>query len=200
MSECRNKKIIVTGFDPFGNDIMNPSWEAVVRLRERIGDYSVCKLLVKTAYNDAARAVISYAAEIDPDAVLSVGQAGGRECVTPEMIAVNLRYSETADNDGKTIKDEPVVSGGADAYFSTIPARKISDALNRRGIRSRLSMTAGTFVCNDLMYSLLHHFRGTGVRCGFIHVPYIPEQNHPDRPAVPLAEIITALETAVENI
>lgn len=191
------KSILVTGFDPFGGETINPAWEAVSRLPDEIGGWRVEKLMAPTVFGEAGRVVLERAAVVKPDAVLCVGQAGGRSAVTPEKAAINLRHAPIPDNAGNTPQDEPVVPGGPDAYFSTLPVRAMAARIRAAGIPAAVSYSAGAFVCNDLMYTVLHHYAGTGVRAGFVHVPYLPEQAAgSDAPSLPLDTIVRALTEA----
>ena len=192
------KKLLITGFEPFGGEKINPSWEAVSRLPERINEYEIKKLLIPVVFGKAAETVIKAAEEICPDVIISVGQAGGRDAVTPELVGINLRYAKIPDNAGNQPIDEPIVASGDNAYFSTLPTRKIAEAINAVGISSRVSYSAGAYVCNDLLYTLLSHFDGSGVRVGFIHIPYSKEQCK--EPSMELDAIIRALIIAIENI
>lgn len=192
------KKLLITGFEPFGGEKINPSWEAVSRLPERINEYEIIKLLVPVVFGKAAETVIKAAEGICPDVIISVGQAGGRDAVTPELVGINLRYAKIPDNEGNQPIDEPIVVNGDNAYFSTLPTRKIAEAINAAGIPSRVSYSAGAYVCNDLLYTQLSHFDGSGVRVGFIHIPYSKEQGK--EPSMELDAIIRALKIAVENI
>ena len=131
------------------------------------------------------------------DAVLCVGQAGGRRAVTPEKVAINLRYASIPDNAGHQPQDESVVPGGPTAYFSTLPVRAQAAAIQQAGLPGAVSYSAGSYVCNDLMYSLLHHFAGTNTRAGFLHVPYMEGQGEP---FLPLSDIVRALRAAIEAI
>lgn len=192
------KKILITGFEPFGGEEINPSWEAVSRLPEQIGKYSLTKLLLPVVFGKAAEITLKKAAEIDPQVIISVGQAGGRSAVTPELVAINLRHASIPDNDGNQPKDEPVKIGGENAYFISIPARKISEAIASSGIPSHVSYSAGAYVCNDLIYTLLDSFKGSNIRCGFIHIPYCKEQGK--EPTMEMDDIVRALEIAIENL
>ena len=192
------KKLLITGFEPFGGEEINPSWEAVCRLPREIGAYSLKKLRIPVVFNDAARSVIDYAEEICPDAILCVGQAGGRNAVTPELVAINLRHASIPDNSGYKPEDEPILPGAETAYFSTLPVRKIADAINSAGIPSKVSYSAGAYVCNDLLYNLLSNFQDKDTKVAFIHVPYIREQNK--EPFMELEDIVRALERAIDNI
>ena len=191
------KKILITGFEPFGKDTVNASWEAVSRLEDRIGDWEVTKLLVPTVFGEAAEKVLEAARKLQPDVVLCVEQAGGRAMVTPEMVAINLRDASIEDNAGKKPSDEPVVSGGPTAYFASVPVRKIVESVKGGGIPCGLSYSAGAYVCNDLFYTVRHSYEGTGTLVGFIHVPRMPEQGDGTGPAMPLEDIVQALRLAV---
>ena len=192
------KKLLITGFEPFGGESINPSWEAVCRLPSEIGEYSLTKLLIPVIFGVAAEKVISEAEKICPDAILCIGEAGGRDAVTPELVGINLRYAKIPDNGGNQPVDEPIIAGGENAYFSTLPIRKMAEAVSAYGIPSRVSYSAGTYVCNDVIYTLLSHFQGSGTRVGFIHVPYIKEQNK--NPSMDIEDIVRALAVAIENI
>ena len=192
------KKLLITGFDPFGDGTVNPSWEAVKLLPDEIGGFQITKLQIPTKFSVAARTVLSAARTLQPDVILSVGQAGGRDSVTPEVIAINLREASIADNAGVLAQNEPVVAGAPAAYFSTVPVRQMAAAVRQAGIACKLSYSAGAFVCNDTLYTLLHHYAGTDVQVGFIHVPFLPEQAGNGVPSMPLETITEALKIAIE--
>ena len=191
------KKLLITGFDPFDGASVNPSWEAVKLLPDKIGEYELCKLQIPTVFDLAPRTVLEKAADIQPDAIISVGQAGSRKAVTPERIGINVRDARITDNAGISPKDEPIVPGGPDGLFSTLPVKAMIAAIQDAGLPASVSNTAGTFVCNDVLYSLLHHFSGTDVRCGFIHVPWLPEQG---QPSLPLEDTAKALSAAISAL
>lgn len=193
------KKLLITGFDPFGGESINPAWEAVRLLPDVIRDFELVKLEIPTVFGAAAQVVIDKAEEIHPDAIISVGQAGGRAAVTPEMVGINLRYASIPDNMGALPCDIPIAEGGPAAYFSTLPVRAMARAICDAGLPGAVSYSAGSFVCNDVLYSLLHHFDGTAVRAGFIHVPFLPEQTA-DKPSLPLDKTVAALCAAIEAI
>lgn len=193
------KKLLITGFDPFGGESINPAWEAVRLLPDVIRDFKLVKLEIPTVFGAAAQVVIDKAEEIHPDAIISVGQAGGRAAVTPEMVGINLRYASIPDNMGALPCDIPIAEGGPAAYFSTLPVRAMAKAICDAGLPGAVSYSAGSFVCNDVLYSLLHRFDGTEVRAGFIHVPFLPEQTA-DKPSLPLEQTAAALRAAIEAI
>jgi pyroglutamyl-peptidase len=188
------KKLLITGFDPFGGQTVNPSWLAVSQLPDQVGDFAISKMMIPTVFGVAADAVLAEAEKLQPDVILCVGQAGGREAVTPERIGVNIRDARIADNAGKQPKGEFVAKDGPAAYFATAPVENMAQAIRDAGIPATVSNSAGAFVCNDVLYSLLHHFDGTKTRVGFIHVPYIPEQGSPH---LPLPTIVDALIAAI---
>ena len=192
------KKLLISGFEPFGGENINPSWEAVSRLPSEINGYSLTKILIPVVFGEAARRVISEAEKMRPDAIICVGQAGGREAVTPELVAINLRYAPIPDNTGYSPKDEPIIPNGKAAYFSTLPARKIADAVNAAGVPSKLSYSAGAYVCNDVFYTLLAHFDGSQTGIGFIHIPYSASQNK--QPSMEMNDVVRALVAAIESI
>ena len=189
------RKLLITGFDSFGGGTTNPSWEAVKNLPDTVGDFVLCKLQIPTVFGKAAQMVLEKAAEVQPDMILCVGLAGGRDAVTPERIAVNIRDARIPDNAGNQPQGEFVVSDGPAAYFATVPVVAMTQAIRDAGIPGAVSNTAGTFVCNDTLYALLHRFSETDVTVGFIHVPYLPEQGQPN---MPLTKITAALTAAIK--
>ena len=191
------KKLLITGFDPFDGATVNPSWEAVKLLPDTVGDYELYKLQIPTVFGLAPKTVLEKAAEVQPDVIISVGQAGTRPAVTPERIGINVRDARITDNAGISPKDEPIVPCGPDGYFSTLPIKAMIAAIQEAGLPASVSNTAGTFVCNDVLYSLLHHYAGSDVRCGFIHVPWLPEQGEP---SLPLESTAKALEIAISAL
>ena len=188
------RKLLITGFDAFGKGTINPSWEAVKRLPDSIGDFELCKLEIPTVFGIAAEKVMEAAREFNPDVILCVGQAGGRDAVTPERIAVNIRDAKIPDNTGNQPVGQFVAEDGPAAYFSTVPVMAMAQAIREAGIPGAVSNSAGAFVCNDTLYCLLHHCAGTDVKVGFIHVPWLPEQGIP---SLPLARTVAALEAAI---
>ena len=191
------KKLLITGFDPFDGATINPSWEAVKLLPDTIGEYELHKLQIPTVFGMAPKTVLEAAEKLQPDVIISVGQAGTRPAVTPERIGINVRDARITDNAGVSPKDEPIVPGGPDGYFTTLPVKAMIAAINDAGLPASISNTAGTFVCNDVLYSLLHRFAGTDTRCGFIHVPWLPEQGEP---SLPLESTAKALEIAISTL
>lgn len=188
------KTLLITGFDPFGNDSVNPSWEAVKRLPDTIGDFMLCKLQIPTAFSKSASLVLQTAEISHPDMILCIGQAGGRSAVTPERIAVNIRDARIADNEGNQPKGAFIDPNGPAAYFATIPVQEMTDAICQCGLPAAVSNSAGTFVCNDVFYSLLRHYADTDTKVGFIHIPYLPQQG---TPSLTLEDAVSALTAAI---
>lgn len=188
------KTLLITGFDPFGGSDSNPAWLAVEQLPERVGPYKLCKLQLPTVFAEAARLAIEAAQECRPDVILSVGMAAGRAALTPERIAVNIRDARIPDNRGQQPQGAYVDPQGPAAYFATVPVEAMAAAIRRAQLPGLVSNSAGAFVCNDLMYSLLHHFHGTSTRVGFIHIPALPGQ-HPT--ALPLEQSVAGLTAAI---
>lgn len=191
------RKLLITGFEPFGGQSINPSWEAVALLPERIGSWQLIKLRIPVEYEKAPTLILEKARELQPDAIISVGQAGGRSAITPEVIGINLREASIADNAGRLCKGEPVSPEGPDGLFATLPVREMVETINSKGIAARLSYSAGAYVCNDVLYSLLLHYQRSDVRVGFIHVPFIPGQGEPN---MALDDIAEALRAAIETL
>lgn len=191
------KRLLITGFDPFGGEKINPAWEAVRLLPEMIGDYMLCKLEIPAVFGLAAQRVMEKAEEVKPQVILCVGQAGGRSAVTPERIGVNIRDARIPDNAGNQPRGNFCVPEGPAAYFATVPVMAMEEAIRSAGLPATVSNSAGAFVCNDVLYTLLHRSAGTDVKVGFIHVPYLPEQGTPN---LPLADTVKALIAAIEAI
>ena len=194
------KKLLITGFEPFDGQTINPSWQSVLALEDKIGDYSLTKLEIPTVFKGGANAVIEKAEEINPHAIICVGQAGGRNAITPEVIAINLMDANIADNAGYKPINESIFTNGENAYFSNLPIREMVEAINKEGIPAKLSYSAGAFVCNEVMYTLLHKFKDSSVKVGFIHVPFLPEQTDGTKPSLEKEQIIKALTVAIKTL
>ena len=189
------RKLLITGFDPFGGASINPAWEAVKLLPDQVGDFEITKLEIPTVFGLAAETVIAKAKEVQPDVILCIGQAGGRAAVTPERIAVNIRDARITDNAGNQPIGEFIAPDGPAAYFATVPVKEMAAAICAADLPGTVSNSAGAFVCNDTLYSLLHRYADTNVKIGFIHVPYLPEQG---TPSLPLEKTAAALQAAIE--
>ncbi len=188
------KQLLITGFDPFGGENVNPAWEAVRRLPERVGEFVLHKQMIPTVFGKAAEDVLEAAEKVKPDVILCIGQSGSRAAVTPERIGINIRDARIPDNAGNQPTEETIVSGGPDGLFATVPVEAMAQAIREAGLPGQVSNTAGTFVCNDVLYTLLYYYRESNVRVGFIHVPWLPEQGTPN---LPLLDTVSALEAAI---
>ena len=195
------KKLLISGFDPFGGEAINPSYEAVKLLPKVIGEYELTKIELPTVFGRAAEIMIEKIEEIRPDAVICVGQAGGRAGVTPEFVAINVADAASPDNAGVLRSGETLVDGTPDAYFATIPVRKMVEALKAAEIPSALSYTAGAYVCNCVMYHALHNAKA-GQTAGFVHVPFSTAQSakrNTPAPSLPPEMIAKAVEICVRT-
>lgn len=198
-------KVLVTGFDPFGGEKVNPAYEAVKLLPDTIAGARVVKVEIPTVFGKSGRKLAEAIEAESPDAVLCVGQAGGRAGMTVEYVAINLNEARIPDNEGKQPLAEAIQKDGETAYFATLPVKAMVKAMNEAGVPATLSYTAGTFVCNHLMYELLYlaakrypHLKG-----GFVHVPYATEQGvgKPlSTPTMSLHDMAKALEAGIEAI
>ena len=194
-------KVLVTGFDPFGGEPINPAWEAVKAMKDTIAGAEIVKMQIPTVVGKSIENIHQKMKELQPDLVISVGQAGGRFGVTPERVAINVTDARIPDNEGNQPIDEPIFSDGPAAYFSNLPVKAMVQAIKDAGYPSVLSNSAGTYICNHVMYGILYYIEKEfpNVRGGFIHVPYAPSQvvNKPSTPSMALADITASLEAAV---
>lgn len=197
-------KILLTAFEPFGGESINPAMEAVKLVSDEILGAEIVKCYAPVVFKRSIDVVLAAMETERPDAVLCVGQAGGREGVTPERVAINIDDARVPDNEGNRPIDEAVYRDGKNAYFASLPVKAMVRAIQEAGIPSALSNSAGTYVCNHLMYGVLYNIEKSypGMRGGFIHVPYIPEQlsGRPGIASLPLSEIVRALEAALSAI
>lgn len=195
-------KLLITGFDPFGGETVNPAWEAVSRLPKQIGGIQVIAMQIPTVFGLSLQKVQQRMEEEQPDVVISVGQAGGRKDITLERVAINLMDARIPDNQGNQPVDEPVVPSSPAAYFTTLPVKRMMFAIQAQGIGASLSYTAGSFVCNSVMYGVLNLAANSShpIQAGFIHVPYLPWQtkDKPEVPSMELEKIVQGLTAAIQ--
>ena len=193
-------KIIVSGFDPFGGETINPSIECVKALPE-IEGVELIRLELPTVFKESAKRLNEVINDVKPDAVLSVGQAGGRPGITMERIAINVDDARIPDNISQQPIDEAIQLDGEAAYFTTLPIKRIVKAIREAGISAEVSNSAGTFVCNHIMYQALFAAKKADkpFKAGFMHIPFIPEQTT-DKPSLSLEESTKALQIAIETI
>ena len=198
-------KIVITGFDPFGGEKINPAWETVKSLPDKIGDIEVVKVQVPTVFKKSAKKLFEAIDREKPDAVVCVGQAGGRFDITVERVGINIEDGRIPDNEGYQPIDTAIFEDGENAYFATLPIKAMVDEMKKENVPASVSNSAGTYVCNHLMYSLLYYLDKKGlkdVRGGFVHVPFIPEQvvDKKNMPSMELSRITRGLEIALKAI
>lgn len=194
-------RILVTGFDPFGSERINPASEVLKELPETIAGAEVHTLVVPTVFYKSIEVIHQSIKEIDPDVIVSVGQAGGRAPITVERIGINVDDARIADNIGQKMIDVPVVENGPAAYFSTLPIKAMVKAMQDAGVEASVSNTAGTFVCNHVMYGVLHLCATLypDKRAGFVHIPFLPEQTK-DKPQYPSMELKTIAKGLIAGL
>jgi pyroglutamyl-peptidase len=194
-------KVLVTGFAPFGGEPVNPSWQVVESLPATIGGVKIAKCLVPTEFRRAIAAVAEAIEAEQPDVVLCLGQAGGRFRMSVERIGINIDDAAIADNAGAQPIDEPIAQPGPAAYFVTVPVKAMVEAMRAAGVPAEVSNSAGTFVCNHLLYGVLHYLaaQGLATRAGFIHVPYAEEQvlDKPGKPAMAIETMTRGVQAAI---
>ena len=197
-------KILVTGFDPFGSDKINPAIEAVKKLPDTIKGAKIIKLEIPTVFNKSAEVVHQAIVKEQPDYVLNVGQAGGRSALTPERVAININDGRIPDNDGYQPLDEPIQPDGDTAYFTQLPIKAMAKAIRAAGLPAIVSNTAGTYVCNHIFYQVqyMRTKEFPKLKAGFIHIPFLPEQviTRPNQPSMALADIVKGLTAAIGAI
>lgn len=197
-------KILVTGFDPFGGETTNPAIEAVKRLPATIAGATIVPLMVPTVFQTAGTVVRQAILTEHPDVVLSIGQAGGRAALTPERVAINLADGRIPDNAGDQPSDRPLQETGASAYFTQLPVKAMVQAIRAAGLPSAVSTTAGTYVCNALMYQVqyLRAMEFPSLRAGFMHIPFLPSQvvAKPGVPSLSLADDVRGITAAITAI
>lgn len=172
------RTVLLTAFEPFGGESINPSWETAILLdNAHLGDAKIITRCLPCTFSGSLNVLETLLQEIQPDIVLSLGQAGGRTDITPERIAINWDDARIPDNIGAQPCDEPIIAGAPNAYFTTLPIKAMTEALQQNGIPASVSYTAGTFVCNHVFYGLQHLAKQYDItQSGFVHIPYLPEQ------------------------
>jgi pyroglutamyl-peptidase len=201
MAAKNDRCVLITGFTPFGGERTNPSWQLVKALPESIAGYRIEKLLIPTEFGKAITVTTKAISTLKPDIVLCFGQAGGRSRMSVERVAINVDDAHIADNAGQQIIDRAIRADGPAAYFCTVPIKAMAAAINKVGVPAEISNTAGTFVCNHLIYGVLHHITENAMqtRAGFIHVPYLESQvlNKADMPSMSLATMLDGAKAAI---
>ena len=197
-------KVLITGFDPFGGESINPALEAVKQLPDTIEGAKVIKLEIPTVFRKSLEKIEENIIKHNPDVVISIGQAGGRFGITPERVAINIDDARIPDNETNQPIDIPIFEDGDAAYFSTLPIKAMVKEMQDNGIPASVSNTAGTFVCNHVMYGVLYMTakKYPNIKAGFIHVPYIPSQvvTKPNQPSMSTDDITKGLALCIKAI
>lgn len=197
-------KILVSAFEPFGGDTLNPAQEVLHSLQSAYEDFTIVKLLLPTEFHASLESMKSAINMHKPDKILAIGQAGGRSGITIERIGINIDDATIEDNAGYAPIDQAIHPLGPAAYFSTLPIKSMVQGLQNAGIQARISNTAGTYVCNHILYGTLDFLHETQqeVQAGFVHIPYLPEQiEHSSHlPTMPLEEMLRSIEICLAII
>ena len=197
-------KILLTGFEPFGKESINPSWEAVAEVPDYFEDSEVIKVRLPVSFKKASEMLEQAVTMFRPDVLLCVGQAGGRFEINIERVAINLADSNKADNDGYCPVDTPLRTDAPDAYFSNLPVKQLVEAVRQAGIPAVVSNSAGAYVCNSVFFSAMHLVHSTcpNMRAGFIHIPYLPCQaiEKSKQPTMAKETVALALETIINTL
>ncbi|MBF1333588.1 MAG: pyroglutamyl-peptidase I [Leptotrichia sp.] len=197
-------KILVTGFDPFGGEPINPAIESVKRLPDNIAGAEIIKLEIPTVRKKSLEKIEEAINEHNPDVILSIGQAGGRFDISIERVGINLDDFRIPDNEGNQTIDEPIFPDGENAYFVKLPVKAMVQNVQKNNIPASVSYTAGTFVCNHVLYGVLYLIekKYNGKKSGFIHIPFLPEQvvDKRNTPSMELSTIVKGLTAAIEAI
>lgn len=197
-------KILVTGFDPFGGEPINPAIESVKRLPDNIAGAEIIKLEIPTVRKKSLEKIEEAINEHNPDVILSIGQAGGRFDISIERVGINLDDFRIPDNEGNQTIDEPIFPDGENAYFVKLPVKAMVQNVQKNNIPASVSYTAGTFVCNHVLYGILYLIekKYNGKKSGFIHIPFLPEQvvDKRNTPSMELSTIVKGLTAAIEAI
>ena len=193
------KKILVTAFEPFGGDALNPTKLVLERLPETIGGCTIEKILLPVEFIRSREIACAAYDRIAPDAVVMLGLAGTRDAITPERTGRNLMKARIPDNAGWQPQEIPIREGGPEELHSSLPAEEIVAAVSALGIPCRLSDSAGLYVCNNLLYGMLDHNK-SAIPTGFIHVPAIPEMGYADKPSMTLEVIFKGITAALETV
>ena len=197
-------KILLTAFEPFGGETVNPAQEAAALVKNEIAGAEIVKISVPVVFWKSIETVLRAMEKERPDAVLCLGQAGGRAGLTPERVAINLDDASIPDNAGNRPVDQPIFPDGPAAYFSTLPVKAMVSAIRQAGVPASVSNSAGAYVCNHLMYGVLYHIARSfpAMRGGFMHVPYLHEQvlTRPGTPSLSREDMVKGIEAALKAI
>ena len=196
-----SRKVLLTGFEPFGGASFNPSGAVVEAIAEHgVDGFEIVTAILPVEFKRSAAMLIELISTNKPDLVISLGQAEGRDFIGPEQVAINLADARIADNAGVKLENQPINTGAADGYFSTLPIRAIVDAISALGISTKISYSAGAFICNEIFFTAQSFLQGSNVISGFIHLPLAPNQSaeFPGLPTMPLTDQVAAIRVAIQ--
>ena len=196
-----SRKVLLTGFEPFGGASFNPSGAVVEVIAEHgVDGFEIVTAILPVEFKRSAAMLIELISTNKPDVVISLGQAEGRDFIGPEQVAINLADARIADNAGVKLENQPINTGAADGYFSTLPIRAIVDAISALGISAKISYSAGAFICNEIFFTAQSFLQGSNVISGFIHLPLAPNQSaeFPGLPTMPLTDQVAAIRVAIQ--
>jgi pyroglutamyl-peptidase len=196
-----SKKILLTGFEPFGGASFNPSGAVVQEIAEHgIGGVEIITAILPVEFKRSAAVLVDLISSHKPDVVISLGQAEGRDFIGPEQVAINLADARIADNAGVKLENQRLNAAAADAYFSTLPIQAIVDAISALGISVKVSYSAGAFICNEIFFAAQSSLQGSAVISGFIHLPLASNQaaEFPGLPTMPIEDQVAAIRAAIQ--
>jgi len=198
------KNILITGFEPFGGESINPALEAVMALPNEINGCKLTKLQLPVVFRKSIDVLYEALEKEKPFAVINVGQAGGQPDIRLERVAINIDDTNSPDNDGEKPTDTPIFPDAPAAYFATLPIKSIAENLNKKSIPASISNSAGTYVCNHIMYAALHYAAKSrpDIKAGFVHIPYLPSQavGKKNAPSMSAESVITALKIIIKTV
>jgi pyroglutamyl-peptidase len=196
-----SKKVLLTGFEPFGEASFNPSGAVVQEIAEHgIDGIEIVTAILPVEFKRSAAVLVDLISSHKPDVVISLGQAEGRDFIGPEQVAINLADARIADNAGVKLENQPINVSAADGYFSTLPIRAIVDAISALGISAKISYSAGAFICNEIFFAAQLFLQGSTVISGFIHLPLASNQaaEFPGLPTMPIEDQVAAIRAAIK--
>lgn len=192
------RKLLITGFDPFGHYQINPSWQVVQSLPDVIGDFSLTKLMLPNIYGLESRMLLEKAQEIEPDIILMTGMDSGTTKIHIDTVAINIQDALIEDNMGHKPWNKPIIEDAPTAYFATIPAHELVRQLQKEKLPVHLGYSIGGYVCNDVFYTVAHHFVNTNTKFGFIHIPLLPQMVWDEKEALPLEQSLKIVTRIIE--
>ena len=194
------RRVLISGFEPFGGSNLNSSQLVVEAIsKESFTGLELFTVILPVDFGKAADVLLSKVKEIDPEIIITFGQAEGRKALTPEKIAINLDSARIPDNAGELRVNKVIIEKGADGYFSTLPIEKMVEAVKECGLESEISLSAGAFLCNHIFYHLQHKLLESGVKSGFVHLPLVNEQitQYPNQPSWALKDLVQGVKAAI---